>query len=197
MSSLAPGLLVAAPPLTDPNFSRSVVLLAAHGEDGAFGWVINGRRLMSLSELVTHTDVKCEPPLHAPGSVHLGGPVGQGQVWLLYRTEERPNDISDEHQFDLGIGVTASTSQKVLEAMVTGRAPKSLRGVMGFANWEPWQLEEEIRLGAWLPVDAEASLVFDVSLDLVWNLAYERVGASPMAFGALRLGAAARTIGSA
>src|SRR6185436_11923030 len=31
MSSLAPGLLVAAPPLADPNFDRSVVLLAAHG----------------------------------------------------------------------------------------------------------------------------------------------------------------------
>jgi putative transcriptional regulator len=196
MSSLAPGLLVAAPALTDPNFSRSVVLLAAHGEDGAFGWVLNGRRLMSLAELVTHTEMKCDA-IQSEGSVHLGGPVGQGQVWLLYRTEERPAQISDEHQFDLGIGITASTSQKVLEAMTRGKAPPSLRGVMGFANWEPWQLENEIRIGAWLPTDAEASLVFDASLDDIWDLAYRRVGASPMAFGALHLGAAARTIGSA
>jgi putative transcriptional regulator len=196
MSSLAPGLLVAAPPLTDPNFNRSVVLLAAHGEDGAFGWVINGRRLMSLAELVTHAELKCEP-IESRGSVHLGGPVGQGQVWLLYRTEERPKEISDEHQFDLGIGITASTSQTVLEAMAKGTAPPSLRGVMGFANWEPWQLENEIRVGAWLPTDAEASLIFDVALDEIWNLAYQRVGASPIAFGALHLGHSPRTIGSA
>lgn len=191
MSSLAPGLLVAAPPLTDPNFNRSVVLLAAHGEDGAFGWVINGRRLMSLAELVTHTDLKCDP-IRSDGSVCLGGPVGQGQVWLLYRTEERPREVSDEHQFDLGIGITASTSQRVLEAMTRGPAPKSLRGVMGFANWEPWQLEDEIRIGAWLPTDAEASLVFDAGTEDLWTRAYERVGASPIGFGGLHVGASDR-----
>jgi len=53
MSKLAPGLLLAAPPLADPNFDKSVVLLASHGDEGAFGWVLNGRPLMSLSELLT------------------------------------------------------------------------------------------------------------------------------------------------
>ena len=48
MSVLAPGLLIAAPPLEDPNFDRSVVLLASHGKNGAFGWVINGREVMTL-----------------------------------------------------------------------------------------------------------------------------------------------------
>src|SRR5688572_6409563 len=105
MSVLAPGLLIAAPPLEDPNFDRSVVLLASHGKNGAFGWVINGERVMSLSELATHAGLECDP---APGvagkiagsggsdgrggqgySVYLGGPVGREQVWLLYRTEER------------------------------------------------------------------------------------------------------------
>src|SRR5688572_27582149 len=57
MSELAPGLLVAAPPLGDPNFDQSVVLLAAHGDDGAFGWVINGRNLMTLSELLVRAEI--------------------------------------------------------------------------------------------------------------------------------------------
>jgi putative transcriptional regulator len=106
--------------------------------------------------------------------------VGREQVWLLYRTEERLHAVPD--QFDVGFGITASPSQKVLEAILHGRAPKSLRGVMGFAGWEPSQLEREIGRGSWLPMDAEASLVFDVSAEDMWAQAYRRAGTSPMAF---------------
>jgi putative transcriptional regulator len=180
MSELAPGLLVAAPPLEDPNFDRSVVLLASHGESGAFGWVINGERIMSLSELASHAGLKCEHPESGRSSVHIGGPVGREQVWLLYRTEERLHEVPD--QFEVGLGITASPSQKVLEAMLRGAAPKSLRGVMGFAGWEPSQLEREIGRGSWLPTNAEASLVFDVSLESMWTQAYQRAGTSPIAF---------------
>jgi putative transcriptional regulator len=179
MSVLAPGLLVAAPPLEDPNFDRSVVLLASHGKNGAFGWVINGERVMSLSELATHAGLECEHPQPAH-SIYVGGPVGREQVWLLYRTEERLHAVPD--QFEVGVGITASPSQRVLEAILQGRAPKSLRGVMGFAGWEPSQLEREIGRGSWLPVSAEASLVFDVSLEDMWAQAYRRAGTSPMAF---------------
>ena len=34
-------LLVAAPILHDPNFHRTVVLIAEHGEEGAMGLVLN------------------------------------------------------------------------------------------------------------------------------------------------------------
>ncbi len=86
--SLAPGFLIAAPPLGDPNFDRSVVLLAAHGPDGAFGWVINGRELMSLGELLVRAEV-AESELTLPGTVRVGGPVSPEQVWIVYRPDER------------------------------------------------------------------------------------------------------------
>src|SRR5436190_4394026 len=34
-------LLLATPPLVDPNFDRTVVLLLEHGEDGSLGLVLN------------------------------------------------------------------------------------------------------------------------------------------------------------
>lgn len=180
MSVLAPGLLVAAPPLEDPNFDRSVVLLASHGDSGAFGWVINGQRLMSLSELASRAGLTCDDPTARGSSVYFGGPVGRQQVWLLYRTEERLEAVPD--QYEIGLGITASPSQRVLEGMLGGAAPKSLRGVVGFAGWEPAQLEREIGRGSWLPTSAEASLVFDVSLETMWTQAYQRAGTSPIAF---------------
>lgn len=187
MSELAPGLLVAAPPLGDPNFDRSVVLLAAHGEDGAFGWVINGRKLMSVGELLVRADIT-QTELDVPGIVKIGGPVSPEQIWLVYRSEERFEDI--EGQFDVGLGITACASKQILEAVAEGRPSASLCGLAGYAGWAPGQLENEIRLGAWLPTDVDASIVFDVAADDLWQKAYERIGTTPMAF-------TSRTVGSA
>lgn len=187
MSSLAPGLLVAAPPLGDPNFDKSVVLLAAHGPEGAFGWVINGREVMTLTELLTRADVTLtgDPP---SGVVLVGGPVSQEQVWLVYRTADKIDGFPE--QFDVGCGMTASPSRKMLEAIAEGRGPRNLVALVGYAGWAPEQLENEIRIGAWLPTDAHDSLIFDVPRAQVWQRAYERMGTTPIAF-------TTRTVGSA
>ena len=185
--SLAPGFLIAAPPLGDPNFDRSVVLLAAHGPDGAFGWVINGRELMTLGELLVRAEVAETPP-DVPGSVRVGGPVSQEQVWIVYRPDERLAEI--DGQFEVGEGVTACASRKVLEAIAGGAVPKSLLALVGYAGWAPSQLEREIARGAWLPSNLEPSLVFDVPAERLWHAAYEKAGVTPMAF-------TSRTVGSA
>ncbi|MGH7291009.1 MAG: YqgE/AlgH family protein, partial [Myxococcota bacterium] len=40
-SELAPGLLLAMPQLDDPNFTRAVVLMVQHNDQGSFGIVVN------------------------------------------------------------------------------------------------------------------------------------------------------------
>jgi len=179
MSALAPGFLVAAPPLGDPNFDRSVVLLAAHGDEGAFGWIINGREVMTMLELLVRAELGDGPPELA-GTIRVGGPVSPEQVWLLYREDERFDGL--EGQFEVGAGIVACASRKALELMARGIVPGSVFGLVGYAGWAPGQLENEIRVGAWLPTDLEADLVFDVPRDELWHRAYERVGATPMAF---------------
>ncbi|HEX6274103.1 MAG TPA: YqgE/AlgH family protein [Polyangiaceae bacterium] len=185
--SLAPGFLVAAPPLGDPNFDRSVVLLAAHGTDGAFGWVLNGREVMMLGELLVRAELVPETP-DLPGSVRVGGPVSPDQLWLVYRADDRFEAY--EGQLELGQGVVASASRQVLEAIIDGSVPESLMALVGYAGWAPGQLENEIRVGAWLPTDLDASVVFDVPREELWQAAYERLGTTPIAF-------TSRTVGSA
>jgi putative transcriptional regulator len=180
-------MLVAAPPLGDPNFDRSVVLLASHGPDGAFGWIINGREVMTLSDLLQRSDVT-DRRVPVSGTVRVGGPVSPEQVWLVYRAEDRFQDV--EGQFEIGTGIIASASRKVLESIVDHQASRSVIGLIGYAGWAPFQLEQEIGAGAWLPTDVEPSLVFDVPTEEAWQRAYAQIGASPMAF-------TGRTVGSA
>src|SRR5450432_2087442 len=186
-SVLAPGLLLAAPPLADPNFERSVVLLSAHGPEGAFGWVLNGQDAMSLSELLERTELACEG-VEVSGVVRIGGPVAQDQVWLLYPTGALPAEL--EGQLEVAQGITASASRKVLEAVAAGPIPDGLVALVGYAGWGPEQLENEIKVGAWLPTDVNAAVVFDTPLKDLWAHAYARVGATPMSF-------TSRTVGSA
>ncbi len=185
-SVLAPGLLLAAPPLSDPNFERSVVLLSAHSEEGAFGWVLNGQQAMSLSELLVRADLESDE-LEVPGVVRIGGPVSQDQVWLLYPSGTLPAEL--EGQLEVAPGITASASRKVLEIVSAGQIPDVLITLVGYAGWGPWQLENEIKSGAWLPTDVNAEIVFDAPENL-WARAYARVGATPMSF-------TTRTVGSA
>jgi putative transcriptional regulator len=188
MSPLAPGLLVAAPPLGDPNFERSVVLLAAHGDEGAFGWVINGQQLMTIRQLVERADVRTPAPAGIPGIVRAGGPVGTEQVWLLYPTATRYKDLDD--QFDVGFGITATSSRRLLEALADGEAQGPVLGVAGYAGWGPSQLEDEIRAGSWLPTDADIDILFGTDSTTTWLRAFERIGTSAMAFTSRIVGSA-------
>ena len=52
MESLAGRLLVSSPALVDPNFRRTVVLIAHHDEDGAMGLVLTRPSDVRVSEAV-------------------------------------------------------------------------------------------------------------------------------------------------
>ena len=49
--SLRGRLLVAAPPLVDPSFDRTVVLMLEHGDEGGLGIVLNRRSETTLDDV--------------------------------------------------------------------------------------------------------------------------------------------------
>ena len=67
---LLPGsLLLAEPFLSDPNFKRSVVLLAEHDEEnGSLGFILNRPLQMDISEVIEGWEQASLP-------LYLGGPV--------------------------------------------------------------------------------------------------------------------------
>ena len=61
-------LLIANPFLKDPNFSRTVIFLCEHTEEGSFGFVLNKKFPKPLEELVPDLNLTNFP-------VYQGGPV--------------------------------------------------------------------------------------------------------------------------
>src|SRR5919202_347521 len=76
-------LLIASPVLQDPNFARTVVLLAEHTEQGAMGLVLNRPATSTVGEAVPDLSwLAGEDAL-----VHVGGPVAETAVIVLAEFE--------------------------------------------------------------------------------------------------------------
>src|SRR3954469_15907273 len=77
-----PGFLIASPPLGDPNFDRTVVLLAIHGDGGALGFVVNRAAPMKLGELLSFAGYG-DAGAGDASTVFIGGPVQPSSGWIV------------------------------------------------------------------------------------------------------------------
>lgn len=132
---LAGQLLLAHPVLRDGNFSRSVVLLSAHDDEGALGVVINRPLSRTLAEV--SPDFALGPLAAVP--VYRGGPVEEEKLILAaWRW------LAPAGDFELHFGLELDrAAELVAEPGVTVRA------FLGYAGWGSGQLENEMRQHTW------------------------------------------------
>jgi putative transcriptional regulator len=172
-TDLAPGLLLAMPQLNDPNFSRSVVLMIDHNEQGSFGLVINHPSPIKATELLDSLEMSWRGDDHAV--VWSGGPVSPSTGWVLH--EPWPSEI---HGGMIAVtpAISLSTSPDRLRALAFAPPPR-IRLLLGYSGWGPGQLAEEMAHGAWLHVAADPSLVFETPADQIWEAAVRSLGIDP------------------
>jgi putative transcriptional regulator len=184
-AGLAPGFLLAPPSLADPNFDGSVVLLAAHQDDGAMGFVINRPSSLHLHFLLTDLEIV---PTVADRLALVGGPVNDYAGFVLY--EHLPGlPLADGIALSSTIGVTPSLD--LLQRAATGQLPGRFELLLGYAGWGPGQLDDELAGGTWLHAPFDAELLFDVPLSKRWDETYERLGVNPGGVITVRGGAQA------
>jgi putative transcriptional regulator len=184
LSSLAPGMLIAAPPLGDPNFDRTVVLVALHGEGGALGFVVNRAAPMRLGELLVLAGYG-DAGIIDDTPVYFGGPVQPTSGWIVCL--DPTLTPGEDGTLAVGDRVRVTSSRTAFDALVQdaerrppGDADPRRRMVMlGYSGWGPGQLEGEIAAGAWLPVPLDEGVLFDVALGDKWERAYALLGLSP------------------
>lgn len=135
-TSLAGQVLLAHPTLTDPNFRESTVLLHSHAAaEGALGVILNRPLGRALGEVERRFR---DGPL-AGVPLYVGGPVNVGQMafggWrFAARGPARIRYGLDEAE------ATALTAEPGFH----------LRAYVGYAGWSAGQLENELRLNAWV-----------------------------------------------
>jgi putative transcriptional regulator len=165
MDSLRGQLLVASPSLVDPNFSRTVVLIAEHGEEGAMGVVLN-----RASELEVEDAAPALAELVESGAaVHAGGPVQPNAVVIMAEFED-PERAAAIVIDQIGF-VSADSDFETLPDEVT-----RVRVFAGLAGWGPSQLEAELERDDWILEPATADDVFAADPETLWSSVLERKG---------------------
>ncbi len=159
-------LLVATPPLTDPNFDRTVIYLLEHTDDGAVGVVLN-RPLMedAPGELYAWTHLMSEP-----STLFAGGPVDEEALIALARLEG-PIDGSWSQVTD-GLG----SIDLMLDPDEVAQQVLALRVFRGYSGWGPLQLDAELAEGSWMVLSAELADVFCDDPDHLWRTVLRRQG---------------------
>ena len=138
--SLRGKLILASPVLHDPNFVRSVVLIAEHTDEGAMGLVLNRPAESTVGEAVP--DLSWLAGDEEP--VYVGGPVAETAVIVLAEFD-RPELAGALVEADLGfIGADADDPEHLEGAI------RRARVFAGHAGWGPGQLEDELAEEAWI-----------------------------------------------
>jgi putative transcriptional regulator len=165
MQSLKGHLLIATPQLSSPMFSRSVVLMLDHNEDGAMGVIVNQPINTTVSDLagkIFESDFEWSKPLH------LGGPV-PGSLLVLHTVE----DLGD-HEIIPGVFVTLEASS--VQELIRERVEPSLV-IANYSGWGPGQLEGEFNWDSWVTLPATSEHVFWAGERELWHVVVSEVNA--------------------
>jgi putative transcriptional regulator len=160
--SLRGSLVVAGPQLLDPNFRRTVVLIADHGEEGAMGVILNRPSGMTVADAAPDLE-----PLVGPDMpIYAGGPVQPTSGVVLAEITEAEEPIFGDIVLVPGLNELAD----VIDG--AGR----VRVFAGYAGWGPGQLDDEVARDDWILDPARPDDVFTEDPEALWGTVLERKG---------------------
>ena len=164
MTDLVGKLLLAAPSLEDPNFSKAVVLMLEHGPAGAMGLVVNKPTPLELHEVLEQSEGGPIGGVEAPTGVilHQGGPC-PGPLFVLHAD----GCLGDTEPLP---GLFVANDGGVIKTLVENapEEPTPWRAVGGYAGWGPGQLEGELAEGSWKIATATAGELLNLDAEAGW-----------------------------
>lgn len=165
MNSLKGQFLIASPDLLTPFFTRTVILMLEHGEDGAMGVVVNRPTEATVADIAEQV---FEEPFAWDKPIGLGGPV-PGPLLALHSVE----DLADR---EVVPGVYSTVEATKVQQLILGQVAPSLI-LANYAGWGPGQLEGEFGEDSWLTLPATPEYVFWEGPKDLWEVVVKAVNA--------------------
>jgi len=165
MRSLKGQLLIASPTLLASFFTRTVILMLDHSEEGAAGVVLNRPTEVTVTDIA---ETVFSEPFEWEKPLNLGGPVS-GPLMVLHEVEE----LADQQVFP---GVFNGVETSKIKRAVTQRLEPCLI-LANYAGWGPGQLESEFDVDSWLTLPATREYVFWSDPRDLWDVVVKAVNA--------------------
>ena len=167
-------LLLSMPSLEDERFFKTVIYMCAHSKDGAMGIIINKKIDYDLyPDLLQQLGID-KPLENKKLFIRYGGPVESGRGFVLHSDE-----ITRQETLAIDKGIALTSTAEFFEDLSKDSGPKNSILALGYAGWEPGQLEKEIRENSWMTLTTDASFIFDEEVSNKWSQAYNLLGIDP------------------
>lgn len=158
-------LLVAKPEFRDPFYGETILIARPIGQNRHVGFILNKPSKVSVAEAF---------PDHGPskavrGPLYLGGPAEVNAVFALVASHESPGHGSMQLSPDLFLVIAADTVDRVIETEA-----ERARFFAGAVVWQPGELDEELRRGAWYVLEPEPDLVLPQNTKGMWQQLVQR-----------------------
>lgn len=164
------------PKMGDPRFSRSVIYLCAHSEEGAMGLIVNKPAAdMRLKELLDHLGIDCGTQV-SDQRVHIGGPVEHARGFVLHSADYESPQGTMKVEDDVSMTATLD----ILERIAAGAGPRQSMLALGYAGWGPGQLEAELARNSWLTAEPSNELLYGRANESKWTAALRSIGVDPV-----------------
>ena len=133
-------LLLAEPFMVDDHFSRSVIFICEHNDDGSYGFIINNELNLKLDEIIPEKGL---PAL----DVFYGGPVHASNLFYIHQFGDTINNsvkITD----DIWTGGDFNQLMEFIKLNVIESA--KVKFFLGYSGWSKHQLEDEMKTNSWI-----------------------------------------------
>lgn len=159
-------ILISEPFLNDPNFKRTIILLAEHSEEGSVGFVLNKPTDVKISQMINEF-----PDFNS--LVYYGGPVQLNTLQFIYRGE---NVI--DGSIEIMPGLYWGGSFDILKTLIESNSvsPSDFRFFLGYSGWDDGQIDDELELNSWIIAGATIENIFSDEPDNLWREVVKKMG---------------------
>jgi putative AlgH/UPF0301 family transcriptional regulator len=168
--------LVASRQTGDPFFKESVVLMLPVRQGPLLvGVIINKQTKLSMHDVFPDSPILDK----SEEKVYFGGPVDMdvGARCAIFRSKNPPKDAA--LVFD-DVYVTFNAAQ-ILALAENAQQAATMRILIGRAQWDPEQLENEASIGAWHSEPASTDSIFGTLPDALWRILIDKAEPKPVA----------------
>lgn len=163
--------LIAMPAMTDPHFAKTLTFICEHNDQGALGVIVNRPIDMTLHALLTQIEIARPAAACRAVPVYYGGPVQIDRGFVLHSPVG-----AWKSTLTVGEEIGLTTSKDILEAVARGEGPEQMLVTLGYAGWAPGQLEHELAQNAWLTVNADTRILFDMPAEERYDASLKLLG---------------------
>lgn len=152
-------LLLSEPFLQDEHFSRSVILLCEHNDEGSFGFILNSSIDLNITDLIKDFPESLV-------KIGIGGPVEKNQLFYIHSHAGIEGSLKVSEGVFMG-GDFNALCKAIDSGEITSDA---MRFFIGYTGWSENQLQTEINEKTWVVIEKPNSFdVFKTEDELLWK----------------------------